>query len=280
MDGSAAAVGRIMAPLLGAPERGGGPRAARRRLPADELHPRRARGLRDGPRLPARACPRTTWPSGRPSEARARARRRGGRAARASCSPPPRTCRRRATPRSRSRDADGARRLRARARPRRAARLRRRPPPRRRCRRGRSRGRCCARDRPPHEARGRAHAARRRARRRPGLRRVVRGPRRRARARGQRRRRARGRPLRGRGARDERLRRADAVAARDGRRGRDPPGASVHALHHAARQRPAAGCRGAGRRSTTAQLCELLDEQNDARFETAKVERADGATAS
>src|SRR4051795_7586256 len=65
MNGSAATVGRLMAPLLGAPPlkegargargparapvagrpagEGGGGRPPRRRLPADELHPRRAR---------------------------------------------------------------------------------------------------------------------------------------------------------------------------------------------------------------------------------------------
>ena len=53
MNGSAAAVGRIMAPLLGAPEADRETVArARRRLPADELHPRRPRGLGDGPDLP------------------------------------------------------------------------------------------------------------------------------------------------------------------------------------------------------------------------------------
>ena len=46
------------------------------------------------------------------------------------------------------------------------------------------------------------------------------------------------RPLRGRRARDERVRRADALAARDGGRRRDPQRAALHALHDPARQRP------------------------------------------
>ena len=71
----------------GARARGGG--AAGRRLPADELHPRRAGRLGPRPRLPARAA------RGRPARRRrqrlvARAHRPGGRAARASCSPTPR----------------------------------------------------------------------------------------------------------------------------------------------------------------------------------------------
>ena len=88
MEGSAATVGRVIAPLLGAPgARGGG--AAGRRLPADELHPRRAGRLGPRPRLPARAA------RGRPARRRrqrvvARAHRPGGRAAPASCSPTPR----------------------------------------------------------------------------------------------------------------------------------------------------------------------------------------------
>ena len=45
------------------------------------------------------------------------------------------------------------------------------------------------------------------------------------------------RPLRDRRARDLRLRGADAVAARDGRRARDPAGARVHGVPHAARLR-------------------------------------------
>ena len=91
MEGSAATVGRVIAPLLGAPgARGGG--AAGRRLPADELHPRRAGRLGPRPRLPARAA------RGGPARRRlqrvvARAHRPGGRAARASCSPRPRASR-------------------------------------------------------------------------------------------------------------------------------------------------------------------------------------------
>ena len=59
MDGSAAAVGRVMAPLLGAPpaatesfaQLGGG-------VPAHELHPRRARGLGARPPVPRPGRPR------------------------------------------------------------------------------------------------------------------------------------------------------------------------------------------------------------------------------
>ena len=92
-----------------------------------------------------------------------------------------------------------------------------------------------ARDDPPGDAaRERAHAARR-ARRRADLRGELRRPRRRPRAGRQRRRRPRGRPLRDRRARHVGLRRADAVAARDGRRALDPPGARVHGVPHAAR---------------------------------------------
>ena len=121
MEGSAATVGRVIAPLLGAPgARGGG--AAGRRLPADELHPRRAGRLGPRPRLPARAA------RGRPARRRrqrvaARAHRPGGRAAPASCSPRPRGAR--AGARDAPRRAHGPRRLRARARPRRGQRLRR-----------------------------------------------------------------------------------------------------------------------------------------------------------
>ena len=60
------------------------------------------------------------------------------------------------------------------------------------------------------------------------------------------------RPLRDRRAADVGLRLPDAVAARDGRPGRDPAGAAAHVVHDAARQRHATGCRGPGRRSTTA----------------------------
>ena len=121
-------------------------------------------------------------------------------------------------------------------------------------------------------ARGeRAHLARRRARRRPDLRRVLRRPGRGARAGRLGRGRAAGRPLRGRRARHLGLRRADAVAARHGRRGLDPPGDPVHGVPHAARHRCATACPGAGRRSTTASCAELLFAQTDARFETAKV---------
>ena len=97
MDGSAGAVGRIMAPLLGAPERRERGRAPRHGLPADELHPRRARGLGAGPHLPARACPRATC------EARPR-RRRLPRARRA----PRSTARGRCSARPRDVDARGA----------------------------------------------------------------------------------------------------------------------------------------------------------------------------
>ena len=62
--------------------------AARRRLPADELHPRRARGLGAGPHLPARPG------RGRPARAARRPPRRAPRsprrsAARGACSPRP-----------------------------------------------------------------------------------------------------------------------------------------------------------------------------------------------
>ena len=55
MQGSAGAVGRILAVLLGAPaERHESFVQPRARLPAHQLHPRRARGLGARPRLPAR----------------------------------------------------------------------------------------------------------------------------------------------------------------------------------------------------------------------------------
>ena len=47
-------------------------------------------------------------------------------------------------------------------------------------------------------------------------------------------------------------------------------------LPHARTAPRATACRGAGRRSTTATLCEELWEQCDARFEIAKVEGRDG----
>ena len=202
------------------------------------------------------------------------ARRRGDAPRCASTSPPGR-----AAPARCSRDADAlapraagpvrpgvrvARRgLPARARPRRAHRLRRLDAPAGAAAVGggarAARHRGCA----PMTVRATTRGAERTpldgdARRRARLRRELRRPRRRARARGQRRRRARRRPLRDRRARDVRLRGADAVAARDGRRGLDPPGAPVHALHHAARHACATGCRGAGRRSTTASCATLL----------------------
>ena len=55
----------------------------------------------------------------------------------------------------------------------------------------------------------------------------------------------------------------------------DPPGAAVHVVHDAAAAARATGCRGAGRRSTTASCATVLWAQcGDARFETAKVHGA------
>ena len=94
----------------------------------------------------------------------------------------------------------------------------------------------CAGDAPGHAARRRAHPRwRRRAARRARLRRELRRAGRGARAGRLRRRRAGRRPLRDRRAPDLRLRRADAVARGDGRARRDPPGAALHGLPHAAR---------------------------------------------
>ena len=72
MEGSAGTVGRIMAPLLGAPERPDELRAPRGRLPADELHPRR----REDWRLDRLYLPRTRR-SRRRGRPRARARDAG-----------------------------------------------------------------------------------------------------------------------------------------------------------------------------------------------------------
>ena len=68
MNGSAAAVGRIMAPLLGAPQAARELRAPRRGLPAHQLHPRRARGLRARPDLPAAGWTRASIAAGHASE--------------------------------------------------------------------------------------------------------------------------------------------------------------------------------------------------------------------
>ena len=175
------------------------------------------------------------------------------------------------------------RRLPARARPRRADRVRRAGPPLRRARSGSSRAPRSARcgdDPPRHAARRGAHAAggRRRARRRAGLRRELRRARRRARAGRLGRRRARPRPLRDRRAPDVGLRRADPLAGGDGR-ARRRSARSCRAWPSTRRTaRPASGCRGAGRRSTTATLCRELWAQCDgARFAIAKVERRAGA---
>ena len=76
MEGSAGSVGRIMAPLLGVPaDHHARLRAARARVPARQLHPRRPRGLRG---WTASTCPRRT--------------------ASASASPTPTSRRQRATP--------------------------------------------------------------------------------------------------------------------------------------------------------------------------------------
>ena len=163
--------------------------------------------------------------------------------------------------------------LRPRARPRRAQRLRRARRQRAAAPVGGGGARPCARDAPRHRAGRAAHEPGRRARRRPRLRRELRGPRGRARAGRRGRRRARRRPLRDRRARDLGVRGADAVAAGHGRRGLDPPRAAGDDLHDAARHASATACRGAGRPSTTRELCRLLWAQcGEARFETAKVD--------
>ena len=145
-----------------------GRRAPRRRLPADELHPRRARGLGAGPRLPPRPARGGPAPRGRhaaPARAASRARSPRARALFAE------TAGRR--PRAGAVDAPGIRarprRLRPRPRPRRAQRLRRRSAPgrprplggRAAPSLGRSPGRGRG-DRAGHEARGGAHVPRRR----------------------------------------------------------------------------------------------------------------------
>ena len=152
----------------------------------------------------------------------------------------------------------------AHARPRRGDGLRRPRPPDRRPRLahpGRGAGGdpvSATRPRGPRRARVTQRATARRrahrhlpARRRPDLRGELRRAGGRARAQGLRRRRAGRRPLRDRRARHLGLRRADAVAARDGRRALDPAGDPLHGVPHAARLAPASACRGAGRASTT-----------------------------
>ena len=67
MQGSAGACARILAPLIGSPpERREAFVQPRARLPADELHPRRARGLGARPRLPAARGPRSLRRHARP----------------------------------------------------------------------------------------------------------------------------------------------------------------------------------------------------------------------
>ena len=86
-------------------------------------------------------------------------------------------------------------------------------------------------------------------------------------------RRARRRPLRDRRARHLGLRGADAVAARDGRRARDPPGDPVHGVPHAARLGPLPAALELVELRLQ-ELCHALWEQTDARFEIAKVQAA------
>ena len=144
MDGSAGSVGRIMAPLLGVPERHhAGLRPPRPGVPARQLHPRRARGHGARPRLPAGRGPRSAsaWPR---TDLRARTRlagaaraasrsRCGARAALFAEAEP--ADRRRARLRAHGHPLR-RRRLPARARPRRADRLRRARPAAPACARG------------------------------------------------------------------------------------------------------------------------------------------------
>ena len=289
MDGSAGSVGRIMAPLLGVPARA--PRrvrATRPGVPADELHPRRARGHAARPRLPARRGPRAV-------------RGRGGGPAR----------RHRATPELRALLATEVRRARgavrrgragdggapgvgpdrhpvrrrglpARARPGRADRLRRARPAGRRARRGSCPaphwGRCAG-DAPGDAARRRADAAGGRGgpRRRADLRRELRRAGGRARAGRRRRRRARRRPLRDRRARRRRPappRRCgcEAMGVRDAIR-QELPCMAFHTPHGSARFRLPWSWASFDYRT----LCEELWAQcGDARFEIAKVEGRSG----
>ena len=200
-------------------------RAPRRRLPAHELHPRRARGLGPRPRLPAGPATRTTC------AARRRQRPVRERVARRS---------------RRARDlfARHRRRGRSRRRPRCAAACawRERSTP--ACSTAsRATATTCSAPRAPAPWESAApRTAARDARDQRGAERTSLDGTRAdvlicgasfaglAVARelaGRRRRRARRRPLRDRRARDLGLRGADAVAARDGRRGRDPPGAAA-----------------------------------------------------
>ena len=234
MDGSAGSVGRIMAPLLGVPERYHADfgRLGQAFQLANFIRDV-ARGLGDGPDLPA--GPRGRGPHARDPGATP-GRRPAGRPGPRRCSPSrsPPSPPRRPSVRSGVRLACAAyARILDRVE---AVGRRRARPPRRR-----------ARPRRAGDPRGRAAMTRRAtlrgsertplddARRRADLRGELRRPGRRPRAGRQRRRRARRRPLRDRRARDVRVRRADAVAARDGRRALDPPGARVHGLPHAAR---------------------------------------------
>ena len=262
MDGSAGSVGRIMAALLGVPARH---HSDLGRLGIAFQLANFIRDVREDTRLDRVYLPAEDRERFGVSEEDLAARRAtpgGARAARA---------RGRARPRPVRRRAAGDRR----PRPPRCARACASPPAstaacstasRRRastcwargpaCACGTSRARRwrrCARDR----GRGRPCAAPTRtptlpARRRADLRRELRRARGRARARRLRRGRAGRRPLRDRRARHVGLRGADAVAARDGRRARDPAGDPVHGVPHAARLERASGCRGAGRASTTA----------------------------
>ena len=269
MDGSAGSVGRIMAPLLGVPERS--PRRlrpARPGLPAGELHPRRARGRElDRIYLPGTA-------SASASDAGRLRDRRDARqvaAARARCSPPPAGDRRRARVRAARACGWRARRyLRMLDRVERVGFdvLGRRVGVRvRDCRRALEAVRVTRRatlrgdERTPLDERadvlicGASFA---------GL--------------------AVARELAGAGAdvlvvdryeigerATSRLRGADAVAARDGRASARSARRSRAWRSTRRTGRRASGCRGAGRASTTASCARALWEQTDARFEIAKV---------
>ena len=292
MDGSAGSVGRIMAPLLGVPERHhAGMGRLGHAFQLDELHPRRARGHRARPRLPAGRGPRAL-------------RGGGGRTCAArSASPELRALLALEVRRARAMFAEAEpaiaaapgsvrsgmrlrrRRLPARARPRRADRLRRPRPRAPACARGSSRAPCsgrCAGDAPGDPARRRraSRSPATRARRRADLRRELRG--------------ARGRARAGRAAaptcssstatRSASARRPPARRRRRGSRRwacATRSARSCRAWRSTRRTgRRGSGCRGAGRRSTTGRCAEELWAQCDARFEIAKVERRVGRSRS
>ena len=250
----------------------------------DELHPRRARGLAARPHLPARDDRgRRGGADWRRARARLRAlvaRRGGPRAALFAAADA-------AWPRAAPAVRPGVRLAcavyLARARPRRGGRLRRAGRRARRCApwevgRARRCSRRCGRDDPPRD-RARRASARRSTAPAPTCSSAARSFAGLAVARelaGPRRRRAGRRPLRDRRARDLGVRGADAVAAGDGRRGVDPPGAALHGLPHAARlvPLPAAVELVASTTASCARRCGRSAARRA--FETAKVNGRDG----